>query len=87
MATIVKQKIGEHDYVELTRAVDKDEALTQPPGPNRGVGKWPAGTRGAVVIDLSEHHKLVEIADDEGVALDFLTVPVEQLRLITKHST
>jgi hypothetical protein len=86
MATAVKQKIAENDYVELRKAVDKDEVLTQPPGPNRGVGQWPAGTKGTVVHDYGDHHKLVEISDDEGVALDFLTVPVEQLELIIKYS-
>jgi hypothetical protein len=29
---------------------------------------------------------MVEIADDRGVALDFVTVPVEQIRLVAKHS-
>ncbi|MGH2903687.1 MAG: DUF4926 domain-containing protein [Solirubrobacteraceae bacterium] len=85
MATVVKQKIAEYDVVALRKAIDKNEVLTQPPGPDRGVGKWPAGTIGAVVSDYGTH-KLVEIADDEGVALDFITVPVEQLRLVTKYS-
>lgn len=85
MTATVEQRIAENDVVALTEAVDKDEALTRPAGPDRGVGKWPARTEGTVVIDLSDSHKLVEIADDEGVALDFVTVPVEQLKLIAKY--
>ncbi len=30
--------------------------------------------------------KEVEISDDRGVALDFPVVPVEQLKLVEKHS-
>ncbi|MFI5005663.1 MAG: hypothetical protein ACHQE6_11690 [Solirubrobacterales bacterium] len=84
MAT-VKQAIHENDVVALTRAVDKDETLTQPADRSRGVGKWPPGTVGAVVSDFGDH-KMVEIANDRGVALDFVTVPVEQLKLVTKYS-
>jgi Domain of unknown function (DUF4926) len=83
--TIVKQAIHENDVVALTQAVDKDETLTRPDGGNRGVGQWPPGTIGAVVSDYGDH-KLVEIADDQGVALDFVTVPLEQLELVSKHS-
>lgn len=64
----VKHRIGEVDVVELRDAV----------------GKWPAGTRGAV-IDHGEA-KMVEIADERGVALDFLDVPESRLKLVTKHS-
>jgi len=71
----VKQTIGEIDVVAFTEAIDKVE----------GAGKWPAGTRGAVVSDYGDH-KEVEISDDRGVALDFPVVPVEQLELIEKHS-
>ncbi len=71
----VKQTIGEIDVVAFTEAIDKVE----------GTGKWPAGTRGAVVSDYGDH-KEVEISDDRGVALDFPVVPVEQLKLIEKHS-
>ncbi len=84
MAT-VKQAIHENDVVELTQAVNKDETLTQPPDKDRGIGQWPLGTIGAVVSDFGDH-KMVEIADDRGVALDFVTVPVEQIRLVAKHS-
>jgi hypothetical protein len=78
---IVKQAICEHDVVALTEAVARDEALTQPSNNDRGVGKWPAGTTGTVVSDYG-NHKLVEISNDRGEALDFVTVPVEQLELI-----
>jgi hypothetical protein len=84
MAIITKPAISEHDYVALIEAVDKDEALTQPPGSERGVGKWPAGTKGTVVSDFGDH-KMVEISDDQGVALDFITVPVGQLELVVKQ--
>ena len=40
---------------------------------------------GTVVSDYGDH-KMVEISDDRGVALDFVTVPVEQLKLVEKHS-
>lgn len=41
---------------------------------------WPAGTVGTVVSDYGEA-VLVEVADDRGVAQDFLQVPVAQLDL------
>jgi hypothetical protein len=75
MATRVKQAIGEIDVVAFTRAIDKVE----------GTGTWPAGTEGTVVSDFGDH-KMVEISDDRGVALDFVTVPVEQLELVTRYS-
>jgi hypothetical protein len=74
MAT-VKQTIGEIDYVELAEAIDKLE----------GTGRWPAGTRGTVVHDYGDH-KMVEISNDLGEALDLPVVPEEKLKLITKHS-
>ena len=49
------------------------------------VGGWPAGRVGAVVSDYGEI-KLVEIADERGVALDFIQVPEARLKLVTKHS-
>jgi hypothetical protein len=84
MAT-VKHAIGEIDVVAFTQPVDKDETLTQPASNHRGTGKWPAGTEGTVVSDFGGH-KMVEVSDDRGVALDFVTVPVEQLKLLEKHS-
>jgi len=75
MATHVKQTIGEIDVAAFTEAIDKVE----------GTGKWPAGTEGTVVSDFGDH-KMIEISDDQGVALDFVTVPVEQLELVIKYS-
>jgi hypothetical protein len=48
------------------------------------IGKWPAGTRGAVLIDHGSS-KLIEIADHDGQTLDMLEVPEEQLKLIQKY--
>lgn len=41
---------------------------------------WPAGTVGTVVSDYGDV-VLVEVSDDNGVALDFVRVPVAQLEL------
>jgi|NGEPerStandDraft_8_1074529.scaffolds.fasta_scaffold28520_2 hypothetical protein len=84
MAT-VKHAIGEIDVVAFTQPVDKDETLTQPASSHRGVGKWPAGTEGTVVSDYGDH-KEVEIVNDRGETLDLVTVPVEHLKLVEKHS-
>jgi hypothetical protein len=73
MAT-AKQTITEVDVVAFTEAIDKLE----------GTGKWPAGTRGAVVIDYGDH-KMVEVSNDLGEALDFPVVPEEKLELISMH--
>jgi hypothetical protein len=77
MATHGEQTIGEIDVVAFTEAIDKVE----------GTGKWPAGTRGTVVSDYGDH-KEVEIsdADNYGATLDMPVVPVEKLKLISKHS-
>lgn len=77
MATSVKQAIHENDVVELTRSIDKVEAT----------GQWPAGTRGAVVAEHSEH-KLIEISDDAnyGAMLDMVFETEDQLKLVTKSS-
>ena len=74
MAT-VEQTIGEIDYVAFAGPVDKVE----------GVGQWPAGTRGTVVIDYGDH-KMIEISNDRGETLDMPVVAVEKLSLIAKHS-
>jgi hypothetical protein len=50
------------------------------------VGKWPAGRIGAVVGDYGAV-KMVEIADDHGVMLDFIQVAEDRLRLIAKHGS
>ena len=74
MAT-VKQALEEHDVVSLVEAVDKVE----------GIGKWPAGTVGAIVIDYGDM-KMIEVANERGETLDLPMVPVEKLELVAKHS-
>jgi Domain of unknown function (DUF4926) len=74
MAT-VKQAIGEIDVVAFTEPIAKLEST----------GTWPAGTEGTVVMDYGKA-KMVEIVGEHGETLDLVTVPVEQLKLITKHS-
>ncbi len=66
--TTVKQAIREHDVVELLDAIDKVEAD----------GSWPAGTIGTVVDERGES-KLVEIADQRGVTLDYVVVAADRL--------
>lgn len=41
-------------------------------------GRWPAGTIGTVVESDSDH-ALVEISDERGHGLDFVTVPHDAL--------
>lgn len=48
------------------------------------VGEWPAGSIGAVVSDHGDV-KVIEIADERGVALDFVQVPEARLKLVSKH--
>jgi hypothetical protein len=64
---LTKVKISENDSVALTQKM----------------GKWPAGTEGAVVSDHGAD-KLIEIVGDRGQDLDMFIVPEERLRLI-KH--
>jgi hypothetical protein len=75
MTTRVKQAIGEVDVVAFERPIKKVD----------GVGNWPTGTEGTVVSDYDDH-KEVEISGDAGEALDYVIVPVEQLKLVEKHS-
>jgi Domain of unknown function (DUF4926) len=75
MATTEQQAIGEVDVVAFERPIKKID----------GVGNWPTGTIGAVVSDYGDV-KEVEIVGDAGETLDLVTVPVEQLKLIEKHS-
>ena len=75
MATAIKHTVGEHDYVALTEAIDKNESIST----------WPAGTRGTVISDYGDH-KMIDIANDRGETLDMPVVPVEKLRLVSKHS-
>jgi hypothetical protein len=72
---LIEQAIHENDYVELTQPVAKVE----------GTGQWPAGTRGTVVAERDQH-KMIEISDDRGVALDFISQTEDQLKLVSKHS-
>jgi hypothetical protein len=60
---------GEHDVVALKRAIRS----------------WPAGTRGAALIDHGRS-KLVEISDNQGQMLDLFEVAEEDLELVVKHS-
>lgn len=41
-------------------------------------GRWPAGTVGTVV-EADDHAALVEISDDRGHALDFVSLPHDAL--------
>jgi hypothetical protein len=63
---------------QITIAEHDSVALRQP---SEG---WPAGTEGAVVLTLGDH-LMVEVANREGECLDLLTVPAEQLRLVSRH--
>jgi hypothetical protein len=74
MAT-VKQMIRENDAVELLEVVDAIDAD----------GSWPAGTVGTVVSERGEW-KLVEIADERGVTLDYVSVAEPRLKLHSKSS-
>jgi hypothetical protein len=76
MTTVIKHAIGEHDYVALTEAIDKNES----------VGIWPAGTKGTVISDYGDH-KMVDIVNELGETLDMPVVAVEKLKLVAaKHS-
>jgi hypothetical protein len=75
MATLEQQAIGEVDVVAFERPIKKVD----------GVGNWPTGTMGTVVSDYGDH-KEIEISNDFGEALDYVIVPVEQLKLVEKHS-
>lgn len=46
---------------------------------------WPVGTRAAVLAQQGDL-KLIEISDDQGVALDDFPVSESQLKLISKNS-
>jgi hypothetical protein len=75
MVTIIKHAIGEHDVVAFTETIAKAESA----------GTWPVGTKGAVISDYGDH-KMIDVANEQGETLDMPTVPVEKLKLITKHS-
>lgn len=65
---ISQVQITENDYVELAR----------------DIGRWPAGTRGAVVDD-HDVWKLIEISDDQGQMLELLEVDDYDLKLIMQY--
>jgi hypothetical protein len=44
------------------------------------VGPWPAGREGMVVAENGSL-KLVEIADEQGATIDFISVPEDQRRV------
>jgi hypothetical protein len=48
-------------------------------------GRWPAGTIGTV-IEADDERALVEISDDRGHALDFITVPHQALTPAGDHA-
>ena len=75
MATSVTQAIHENDVVELIDPVDKTQEA----------GQWPAGTSGTVIAE-HDQHKLIEISDDRGVTLDYISETEDQLKLVEKHS-
>jgi hypothetical protein len=49
-------------------------------------GRWPAGTVGTVV-EASDAVALMEIADDRGHAIDFVSVPHDALRSLDADAT
>jgi hypothetical protein len=48
-------------------------------------GRWPAGTIGTVV-EADDDQALVEISDDRGHALDFVTIPHDALAPASDHA-
>lgn len=74
MPTIAKQTICEHDVVALIVPVEKAEHA----------GAWPAGTRGAVIMDLGDH-KMIDVIDEAGETVDMPVIPATKLRLVAKH--
>jgi len=49
-------------------------------------GRWPAGTVGTVV-QASDAVALIEIADDRGHAIDFVSVPHDALASVDVDAT
>ena len=49
-------------------------------------GRWPAGTIGTVV-EANDELALVEISDDRGHALDFISVPHNAVASAPGHKT
>lgn len=44
-------------------------------------GRWPAGTVGTVV-ELLDSAALIEVSDERGHAVDFLTLPLEAVQVM-----
>ena len=44
-------------------------------------GRWPAGTVGTV-LELFDSAALIEVSDERGHAVDFLTLPLDVLRVV-----
>ena len=44
-------------------------------------GRWPAGTVGTV-LEADDQSALVEISDDQGHALDFVSLPLDALATV-----
>jgi hypothetical protein len=49
-------------------------------------GRWPTGTIGTVV-EADDEQALIEISDDRGHALDFVTIPHHALAPAPDHAT
>ncbi len=60
-------------------ALDVVEFLTES-------GRWPAGTTGTV-IEADEQRALVEITDERGHALDFVSLPHDALVAASPHAS
>jgi hypothetical protein len=52
----------------------------------RQIGSWPVGREGTVVAEKNGW-KLIEIADEEGATLDFLSVADSDLNVIWRPSS
>jgi hypothetical protein len=70
---VARRTIGTDDVVALLQAAPAGD----------GVGQWRAGTVGKVIDELGEH-KLVEICNDEGRFLDFVSVRARELALVER---
>lgn len=44
-------------------------------------GRWPAGTAGTV-LELLDSAVLIEVSDERGHALDFLTLPLDAVQVV-----
>jgi len=51
-----------------------------------GSGRWPSGSVGTVV-EADDRVALVELADDRGHALDFVSLPHDALAAAAEHTS